>query len=201
MIDKISADNSRPKTGDSQSILDFWFGVPAGSFRQQWFRKDPQFDTQIKAQFEDVYWAMVALPPKLWLTTPKESLARIVVLDQFARNMFRNTPQSFAADAQALATAELAIERGYDTQLLPVERLFLYTPFEHSEELADQNLSVQYFENLISEAPELADSLEYAYHHQAIIAQFGRFPHRNHILSRPSTAAELAFLKQPGSGF
>ena len=186
---------------NSQSVLDFWFGVPAGPYRHQWFRKNPQFDAQIKAQFEDCYWAMVASLPEPWLTTPKDSLARIVVLDQFARNMFRNTSQSFAADAQALVTAELAIERGYDTQLLPVERLFLYTPFEHSEDLVHQNLSVKYFEALVLDAPDLTNSLEYAYRHQAIIAQFGRFPHRNSILGRQSTEAELAFLQQPGSGF
>ena len=186
---------------NSQSVLDFWFGVPAGPYRKEWFRKDPQFDAQIKAQFEEVYWAMVGSPPERWLTTPKDSLARVVVLDQFARNMFRGTPQSFAADAQALATAELALERGYATQFLPVERLFLYTPFEHSENLTHQDRSVKYFEALVVDAPELAHSLDYAYRHRAIIAQFGRFPHRNNILSRQSTPAELAFLQQPGSGF
>ena len=186
---------------NSQAILEFWFGVPAGPSRPQWFRKDPEFDAQIKTQFEAVYWAMVASPSERWLTTPKESLARIVVLDQFARNIFRDTPQSFAADAQALATAELAIERGYDTQLLPVERLFLYMPFEHSEDLANQDRSVKYFESLVAEAPDLASSLDYAHRHRTIIAQFGRFPHRNSILGRQSTAEELAFLQQPGSGF
>lgn len=201
MRDKISVGDRRQNLGDRQSVLDFWFGVPAGSFRQQWFRKDPQFDAQIKAQFEAVYWALVASPSTQWLTTPKERLARIVVLDQFARNMFRGTPQSFAADAQALATAELAIERGDDSELLPVERMFLYTPFEHSEALVHQDLSVKYFQALVLDAPELADSLEYAYRHREIIAQFGRFPHRNPILGRQSTTAEQAFLKQPGSGF
>lgn len=186
---------------NSQSVLDFWFGVPAGPYRKEWFRKDPQFDAQIKAQFEEVYWAMVGSPPERWLTTPQDSLARVVVLDQFARNMFRGTPQSFAADAQALATAELALERGYATQFLPVERLFLYTPFEHSENLTHQDHSVKYFDALVGDAPELAHSLDYAYRHRAIIAQFGRFPHRNRILSRQSTSAELAFLQQPGSGF
>ncbi|MGD1949255.1 MAG: DUF924 family protein [Leptolyngbyaceae cyanobacterium] len=185
----------------SQSVLDFWFGVPSGPYRQQWFRKDSDFDTEIRTLFESLYWTLLESLPDFWLTTPKESLAKIVVLDQFPRNMFRNMPQSFAADAQALTTAELAIERGYDTQLLPVERLFLYTPFEHSEELAHQNRSVKYFEALVSDAPELASSVDYAHRHQEIIARFGRFPHRNNILGRQSTAEEIAFLQQPGSSF
>lgn len=186
---------------DSQSILEFWFGSPAGDYRKQWFRKDPTLDAQIKTRFMDVYWAMVASPPDRWLSTANASLARIVVLDQFARNMFRGTPQSFAADPQALATADLAIERGYDKQLLPVERLFLYMPFEHSEHLTHQNRSVAYFESLVLEAPDLDHCLDYARRHRDVIAKFGRFPHRNEILERQSTEAELAFLKQPGSRF
>ena len=185
----------------SQSVLDFWFGAPPGSYHQQWFRKDSDFDTEVNTLFEDLYWVLAASPSDYWLTTPKESLAKIVVLDQFPRNMFRNMPQSFAADAQALTAAELAIERGYDTQLLPVERLFLYTPFEHSEKLAHQNRSVKYFEALVSDAPELASSLDYAHRHRDIIARFGRFPHRNNILGRQSTADEIAFLQQPESSF
>ncbi|MEM1256208.1 MAG: DUF924 family protein [Cyanobacteria bacterium P01_H01_bin.21] len=185
----------------SQSVLDFWFGVPPGAYHQQWFRKDSDFDAEIKTLFEGIYWTLLESSSDSWLTTPKESLAKIVVLDQFPRNMFRNTPQSFAADAQALTAAELAIERGYDRQLLPVERLFLYTPFEHSEKLAYQNLSVKYFDTLVSDAPELASSLDYARRHREIIAQFGRFPHRNNILGRQSTAEEIAFLQQPGSSF
>ncbi|NEQ49123.1 MAG: DUF924 domain-containing protein [Leptolyngbya sp. SIO3F4] len=186
---------------DSQAILDFWFGVPAGAYRKQWFLKNSEFDAQIKAQFLDVYWAMLASPPDKWLETTKASLARIIVLDQFARNMFRGTSQSFAADLQALAMAEGAIERGYDAHMIPVERFFLYLPFEHSENLADQNRSVAYFEALVLDAPALKHGLDYAYRHRDVIAQFGRFPHRNEILGRQSTEAELEFLKQRGSRF
>lgn len=186
---------------DSQPILDFWFGSPVGEYRQQWFRKDPTLDAQIKARFANVYWTMVTLSPDLPLPTAKASLARIIVLDQFARNMFRGTPQSFAADAQALAIAVRAIDQGYDMALLPVERLFLYMPFEHSENLAHQERSVAYFEALVMAAPDLTHCLDYARRHQAVITQFGRFPHRNQILGRPSTEEELAFLQQPGSGF
>lgn len=186
---------------DSQSVLHFWFGSPAGTYRKQWFRKDPDFDAQIKTQFLDLYWAMVASSPERWLRTAKTSLARIIVLDQFARNMFRGTPQSFAADPDALATAAMALERGYDTDLLPVERFFLYLPFEHSENLSHQNQCVELFEALVLEAPDLGHGLDYARRHRDVIAQFGRFPHRNDILGRQSTAAELAFLKQPGARF
>lgn len=186
---------------DTQAVLDFWFGSPPGEYRKQWFRKDPEFDHQIKTRFLDLYWAMVASTPESWLKTAKSALARIVVLDQFARNMFRGTPQSFAADPQALATADIAIEQGYETQLLPVERFFLYLPFEHSENLTHQRRCVKHFEQLVEKAPELEHGLNYARRHRDVIARFGRFPHRNEILSRQSTAAELDFLQRPGSRF
>lgn len=186
---------------NSQAVLDFWFGSPAGDFRKQWFRKDPDFDAQIETQFLDLYWTMVASPLEPWVQTARASLARIIVLDQFARNLFRDTPQSFAADPLALDTATTAIDRGYEAELLPIERVFLYLPFEHSENLTHQNQSVGYFEALVSEAPELDHVLDYARRHREVIAQFGRFPHRNKILGRQSTEAELAFLKQPGSRF
>ncbi|MEO0870216.1 MAG: DUF924 family protein, partial [Cyanobacteria bacterium J06642_11] len=122
-------------TASSQSVVDFWFGSPAGTYRKQWFRKDPDFDAQITHRFLDVYWAMVASPFETGGNTPQTRLARIIVLDQFARNMFRGTPQSFAADPLALTTAMMAIEQGDEVVLLPVERFFLYLPFEHSENL------------------------------------------------------------------
>lgn len=188
-------------TNDSQSVLDFWFGSPAGDYRKQWFQKDPDFDTQIKTRFLDLYWAMVASPPASWRETPKTRLAQIIVLDQFSRNMFRGTPQSFAADPTALTTAITALDQGDDTELLPVERFFLYLPFEHSENLDHQNHCVELFEGLVQDAPDLRHGLDYAHRHRDVIAQFGRFPHRNEILGRQSTAAELAFLQQPGSRF
>lgn len=188
-------------TSNSQAVLDFWFGSPAGTYRKEWFRKDPDFDAQILHQFLAVYWAMVAPPSENGLKTLKARLARIIVLDQFARNMFRGSPQSFAADPLALATAVMAMEQGDEARLLPVERFFLYLPFEHSENLADQNRCVQLFEQLVQDAPDLHHGLDYARRHRDVIAQFGRFPHRNEILGRQSTAAELAFLQQPGSRF
>lgn len=186
---------------DSQAVLEFWFGRPAGSYRKQWFRKDPTFDKQIKDRFLDLYWAIVASPPGPWRANHQTRLAQIIVLDQFARNMFRGSPQSFVADPMALATAATAIEQGDETILLPVERFFLYLPYEHSENLAHQNLCVELFKQLVQIAPDLDQGLDYAQRHREVIAQFGRFPHRNEILGRQSTEAELAFLQKPGSRF
>ena len=188
-------------------ILDFWFDVPTapnseyGQQRRIWFKKDPVFDRQIREQFAEIYQQARLGKYDHWLDTPKKALALTVLLDQFSRNMFRGTPQSFAADAQALRVAQSAIARQYDAALLPVERMFFYLPFEHSENLAHQNQAVAYFEALVQVAPELKSTLDYAYRHRSVIAEFGRFPHRNSILSRTSTPAELDFLAQPGSGF
>ena len=159
------------------------------------------FDRQIREQFAKIYEQARLGNYDHWLATPKEALALTVLLDQFSRNMFRGTPQSFEADDQSLRVAQSAIARHHDQALLPVERMFFYLPFEHSENLDHQNQAVAYFEALVQVAPELQPSLDYAYRHQSVIAKFGRFPHRNSILARTSTPAELDFLAQPGSGF
>ncbi|MEL6139500.1 MAG: DUF924 family protein [Cyanobacteria bacterium J06628_6] len=189
----------------SQPILEFWFGDPAGldygEFRKIWFKKDETFDQQIRHRFLTDYERAVAGDYADWLNMPRTCLALIIVLDQFARNLFRGSPQSFAADPQALATAKVAIASGYEAELLPVERFFLYLPFEHSENLADQNRCVQLFEALVEAAPFLQHGLDYAYRHREVIEKFGRFPHRNDVLGRPSTPAEAVFLQQPGSRF
>ena len=130
-----------------------------------------------------------------WLDAPGECLARIVVLDQFPRNIFRGTPQAFATDALALAAARHAIASSYDRDWLRVEKIFGYLPFEHSEALADQELACELMRPLGEE------QYDYALRHKAIIERFGRFPHRNAILGRKSTPDEIEFLKQPGSGF
>lgn len=191
----------------SESILKFWFGDPSqpdseyGSFRKVWFKKDATFDQQIRQRFLTDYQQASQGDYDTWINMPRRALALVVVLDQFARNLFRGSAQSFAADPQARAVADLAIARGDEAALLPVERFFLYLPFEHSEELADQHRSVQLFEALAAIAPDLRHGLDYAYRHRAVIEQFGRFPHRNAALGRTSTPAELAFLQQPGSRF
>lgn len=194
-------------TAAATQILNFWFDVPAatdseyGQQRRLWFHKDPKFDHQIRDKFAEIYQQARQENCASWLANPKTALALTVLLDQLPRNMFRGTPQSFEADTQALHVAQSALARQHDQALLPVERMFFYLPFEHSENLTHQDQAVAYFEALVQVAPELRSSLDYAYRHRSVIAEFGRFPHRNSILSRTSTPAELDFLAQPGSGF
>jgi uncharacterized protein (DUF924 family) len=189
----------------SKTILNFWFGDPAqsayGQWRSIWFRKDPDFDAEIRQRFWVDYEQAVAGQLSDWREQPGTCLALVIVLDQFSRNLFRGSPRSFAADSQALAVAQQALDRGYEAALVPVERFFLYLPFEHSEDLADQDRCVALFEALVAAAPELESGLDYAHRHRRVIQRFGRFPHRNEILGRASTPAELEFLQQPGSRF
>ncbi len=186
------------------AVLDFWFG-PAGdperaSFRERWFKVDPAFDGEIAARFgPDVERALAGA----WndaVDGPHDTLALVILLDQFPRNMFRGTAGAFAGDAFAKALAERAIGAAWDRQLQPVERLFLYLPLEHSEALADQERALALFAAL-PESPWYAKALDAAQRHHAIIARFGRFPHRNKALGRASTTEEIAFLATPGSSF
>jgi uncharacterized protein (DUF924 family) len=130
-----------------------------------------------------------------WRATPLASLALLVILDQFPRNMFRGTARAFATDPRALAAAGSALARGFDRLLSPSERTFVYLPFEHAEDLAAQRRSLALFEALDP------NDMEYVKRHYEIIARFGRFPHRNAVLGRESTAEEIEFLKRPGSSF
>lgn len=130
-----------------------------------------------------------------WQATPLASLALVIVLDQFPRNMFRGTPQAFASDPLALAAARTSIDRGFDRSFSKVERTFAYLPFQHAEDLASQRRSLALFQALDPA------QLEYARRHYEIVARFGRFPHRNAVLGRESTSEETEFLKQPGSSF
>lgn len=188
-------------------VLRFWFDDPAnpnseyGQERRIWFHKDPAFDQQVRDQFLTVYEQARRRACDDWLQTSQGTLALSVLLDQFPRNMFRGMPRSFEAGDQALAVAEWAIAHQMDRALIPVERIFLYLPFEHSENLAHQNQAVALFQTLVQEAPKLQSTLDYAYRHRDVITQFGRFPHRNSILERASTPEEITFLKQPGSRF
>ena len=181
-------------------VLAFWFGSDAerGQRHKRWFEKDAAFDAEIKRLFLRLYEALAG--SRDWLDAPASVLARIIVLDQFPRQMFRGNPRAFAADALALEAAKLAVERGYDRNLLPVERLFVYLPFEHSEALADQLRACELTQPL-AQYPETEDTYRYAIAHRDIIQRFGRFPHRNAILGRLSTPEEIEFLKQPGSSF
>jgi len=184
----------------AEEVLAYWFGQGAdyGKRHKQWFEKQPGFDAKVAQRHRGVYEQLAAA--REWLDTARERLARILVLDQFPRNMFRGTPRAFATDALALETAKLAVERADDRNALPVERLFIYLPFEHSEVLEDQERACTLTAPLAAFA-ETEDVHRYAIAHRDVIRRFGRFPHRNAILGRESTPEELEFLKQPGSSF
>ena len=173
----------------AEEVLRFWFGQDP----KHWFVKNASFDAEIRSRFLPLYDELAANED--WLSRPYHCLARIVVLDQFPRNMFRGTARAFAADPLALAAAKQAVAKGYDRDLLPAEKQFVYLPFEHSEALADQERACELMRPLGDE------QYDYALRHKAIIERFGRFPHRNAILGRESTPEEIEFLKQPGSGF
>lgn len=176
-------------------VLRFWFGEGAeyGAVYQRWFAKDPAFDAEVRMRFSKLHEELSA--NREWLDTPHGCLARIVVLDQFPRNMFRGTPRAFQTDGLALAAARHALARGYDRDWLRVEKIFGYLPFEHSESLPDQERACELMRPLGDE------QYDYALRHKAIIERFARFPHRNAALGRESTPEEIEFLKQPGSGF
>jgi len=178
----------------------FWFGAPPYATRPEWFRKDPAFDATIRARFGDAVAAACAGAYGEWCATPRGALARVLLQDQFTRNIGRDTPAAFAGDARALVTAEDAIGRGFDRALEPVERQFLYLPFEHAEDPAAQERSLALFRALARHTGR-DDLLEWAQRHADIVRRFGRFPHRNAALGRTSTADEIAFLATPGSGF
>ncbi|NES21865.1 MAG: DUF924 domain-containing protein [Symploca sp. SIO3E6] len=187
-----------------KEILDFWFGKPEdaeyGQIRKFWFTKNPQFDQEVRSRFLSVYQQAAAGELDIWRTSPYSCLALIILLDQFSRNLFRSQPQAFASDPQALNIAQYAINQGFDQQLLPVQRWFIYMPFEHSENLEHQYQSVELFSSL-KDDPNCASGIDYAHRHLEVIERFGRFPHRNRILGRESTPEEIEFLQQPGSSF
>ncbi len=168
--------------------------------RKVWFSKDPDFDREIEEHFRLTYEQAAAGQYDNWQETATGCLALVLLFDQFPRNMFRDTPKAFATDAKALAIAEGAIALGFDQVLPVVQRWFLYLPFEHSEHLVHQQRAVELFAPLRNN-PDANGTYSYAVKHLAVIKQFGRFPHRNRILGRESTPAEIAFLKQPGSSF
>ncbi|MEP7056929.1 MAG: DUF924 family protein [Caldimonas sp.] len=190
---------------EAQRVLDFWFGAPGatmhGTTRPEWFRKDPQFDVSIAAHFGALIERGLRGELDGWAATPESALAQVIVLDQFTRNAFRDTPRAFAGDSRALAAAQAMVGARQDEALAPVRRAFVYLPFEHAEGLAMQQESLRLCKRLVDAVPEMASSLDYAQRHHAIIQRFGRFPHRNKILGRLSTTEEIGFLKTPGSGF
>ena len=178
---------------DIDQIHSFWFEECS---EKQWFEKDQEFDRLIQKRFGPLVEAASMGKLEDWHETPRGALAYILLLDQFTRNIYRGSGQAFAADAKARAAAIKVLVEGYDLDFPDREKTFLYLPFEHSEELEDQERCVALFEALGDD--KLTD---YAVRHRDIIARFGRFPHRNDVLGRESTDAEQEFLKQPGSSF
>ena len=189
----------------AQDVLDFWFGAPGspehGREREAWFRKDAAFDRAIATRFGALIESALAGGLAQWQAEPLGALAEIVVLDQFTRNVFRDTPRAFAGDARALAAAQALVASAADRGLPGVQRQFVYLPFEHAESIALQDEARRLFGQLAADHPEQAGLVEWADKHRVIIERFGRFPHRNLVLGRVSTAEELEFLKQPGSSF
>jgi uncharacterized protein (DUF924 family) len=197
---------------DLSNVLAFWFGELDGegladaAHSQLWWRKDPEFDAQIRERFSGL-WQRLTRESDVEAKTPEEELARVIVLDQFSRNMFRDQGAAFSADAQALGLARAVSERGDDRSLRGHHRVFLYMPFMHSEALADQDRCIALFTAFHDQSEagrlraELAQNIGFAQRHRDIIARFGRFPHRNQLLGRASSAEEKTFLTQPGSSF
>ena len=194
---------SNPGAAKAQEVLDFWFGREGepgyGEFREAWFRKDPEFDQQVRAGFEDLYEAAAAGELDGWMEEARSCLALVILLDQFPRNMFRGDPRSYSTDRKAQEVAEYGVDRALDRELLAFQRMFLYMPFMHSENLEHQRLSVELFRVL--GAGSEGDASDYAVQHMKIIERFGRFPHRNEVLGRRTTPEEAEFLTQPGSSF
>jgi uncharacterized protein (DUF924 family) len=186
----------------ASEVLRFWFGEGAehGKRHKRWFEKDPAFDAQVTRRFRALHGQMLGGEHRAWLDEPRTCLARILVLDQFPRHMYRGSARAFSSDALALEAAKHLVAEGWDRELLPVERMFAYLPYEHSESLEDQERACELCKPLEVFA-ETADTHRYALAHRGIVRRFGRFPHRNAALGRESTADEIEFLKLPGSSF
>jgi uncharacterized protein (DUF924 family) len=176
-----------------EAILNFWFNelTPA-----HWWKKDEALDAEIKQRFAAIHAQAARCELFEWRMAAKGRLAEIIILDQFSRNIFRDSPHAFAHDPLALALAQEAVALDADKALSPTERSFLYMPFMHSESAAIHQIAVALFS-----APGMENNLDFELKHQAIITRFGRYPHRNKMLGRESTAEEIEFLKGPGSSF
>ena len=174
-------------------IVHFWFDEIDSSL---WFKKNEAFDQQLRERFSSVHRAAVQGELYPWRANPEGRLAEIIVLDQFSRNMFRDSAQAFAHDSVALVLSQVAIEAGDDQRIAPGRRAFMYMPFMHSESPVIHEQAVTLFSQ-----PGMERNLEFEMKHKAIIDRFGRYPHRNAALGRESTEAELEFLQQEGSSF
>ncbi len=188
----------------TDTLLQFWFGTLSDGFastdvRRRWFASDQDFDRRVARDFSDLLAAAQRGELAHWRESPRNCLALIVLTDQFPRQIHRSDAHAFATDAIALASARHGIDKGFDRALTFDERAFFYMPFEHSESLTDQHRSVELFRALVDATPAAgrkytADMLRFAEKHRDIIVEFGRFPHRNALLRRASSEAELTFL-------
>lgn len=174
-------------------VLDFWFRELSPA--DHW-RKDPALDARMRERFGDLHTAAARCELAHWRDTATGRLAEVILLDQFSRNMYRDTPAAFAQDPLALALAQEALRHNVPAQLDLLQRNFLYMPFMHSESATIQEQAIRLFSE-----PGMEFSLDFARRHKAIIDRFGRYPHRNAILGRTSSAEETAFLTEPGSSF
>ncbi len=177
----------------AQAILDFWFKELEP---KDWWRKSHQLDSTIARRFGAIHRSACAGECEEWRAEPLGRLAEVIVLDQFSRNIYRDRPESFAADGIALVLAQEAISAGADQSLDANQKAFLYLPFMHSESSLIHERAM-----LLFNQPGLENNLDFEIRHKAIIDRFGRYPHRNEILGRKSTAEEIDFLKEPGSSF
>lgn len=203
-------EKNQPQSIDD--ILGFWFGSEqtataiAREKSELWWSKNDRIDAEITHRFAATTAAATNGELQQWGESPRGLLALIICTDQFPRNMYRNTPQSFSCDPIALRFAKQGMQSGVVQSLQPIQRTFAYLPFEHSEQLPDQQQSVALYQTLAESVAEnerelFANYCEFARQHFDIIQRFGRFPHRNQILGRASTDEELAFLEQPDSAF
>lgn len=195
-----------------EAICEFWFGEPSTiearypELQKVWYAKNPEFDAQIETQFKSYIQAVANGECDAWLSTPRGYLASIICVDQFPRNCFRNSPQAFAYDHHAQSLTQQGLEAGIDQSLSLYERMFFYIPLEHSEDINLQRKMLTLTKQLIAQASERQrehfKSFDYyAQLHHDIIERFGRFPHRNAVLGRDSTAEELEFLTTKNSSF
>lgn len=186
-------------TFSPEDILTFWFDE-AGP--DKWFEQSDAFDEEIRNRFGAVTHQARDGKLETWSETPRGCLALIVLIDQFSRNIHRGSPLTWSADVHGLALTRLALDRGYDAELNHAERKFLYMPLMHSEALPDQERSVALFQKLAADGAENgAVTVDFAVRHRDIVAEFGRFPHRNKILGRDSTTEEIELLKDPNASF
>lgn len=177
----------------AKEVIQFWFEDIEPNQR---FKKDPEFDQLITSKFGKLHKQATQGLLYAWREHPLDALAEIIILDQFSRNMYRDSPDAFSSDTLALVLAQEAIRRKMDVELSDTQRAFMYMPFMHSESCEIHEIALFLFDH-----PGLEDNFNFEVKHKMIIDRFGRYPHRNEILGRKSTEEELEFLKQPGSGF